>query len=296
MNTDALVRLLRQASATPAHTPAPVVGPYLAKILEYRPTVEAKALAALIEQLRIEPKLDLFDDKMQMITTAEQSFGHAVSYDVLATWLVWRTLNVGAQTAVDDLVTYVEASEIPCVEVLAIAGLEVEEAVELGSGVWLVPMADVPDSLEKWQVTEPVGFLGMGLLSHVGQVPAQSALTLKCASPKLHLRKDEDTPRPSSVRTGPNLFDLCFLLTLIGPSAPVPVALWISADVSVPCTNTGSGMSQPILEGRSGPVSKISSQQTARVNELYLAFAKLSDDERRHLLIALSRLNLALRR
>jgi hypothetical protein len=85
------------------------------------------SLRQLVQALRAEPMLDIFNNKLQVLPD------HATRWQItnLAEWLIRRALDDGASRAVADLNRYVEAAQLPFTMVLCIKGLEVNTRCDL---------------------------------------------------------------------------------------------------------------------------------------------------------------------
>lgn len=293
LDSERIAELIREAVAKSDPIVIPEL-PGLPRIIYHGRQTDPGAKAALVSKISGESELNIFDQHSQMIVMPlGGASGSTVSFEMLAEWLIWRGSEVGPDQVVDELQRYVENPDFPCTDILAIAGLETTFQIDVGDNIKLLPFSEVPDSLWKAGLEKIPAPLPLQNL-----VIARSALTQDYRSPKYHrsLEPDDQTPMPT-LPDMPNLVDVCYLITLAGPGAPVPIARWQAPALSVPCTNMGAGGAQPLLEGVVGPVTKVESEEDIdRIHRLYASFSQFGDNEKSALRIPLSRLNSALRR
>jgi len=116
----------------------------LALIL-HKPERAHPSVGQLLEALRAQPSLAIFDGKMQVL--ANQAMRMEISN--LAAWLIRRGRDVGSVRAVADLQRYLEVTEIPFSMTFGLTGLKVDRQCDLGCEIVLVPWDNLPDSYHK---------------------------------------------------------------------------------------------------------------------------------------------------
>lgn len=243
----------------------------------------------LVSKLREEEDLRLFDGGVMLVSSG----GFRMQLTLLAQWLIAQALHSNPQEVVERLDTYLSLDHNPAWEIVAIAGLELERPVELIDEIRLVPFDHLPRS----EVTDglsgvPSVIAPSPLVPDRRQTPAAALIAPRKQKPKLALEFPE-TPEVSSL--GTTMFEICHVLTLIGPSAPIPIAHWVYLEDWIPLATSGSGLAVLLHEVPSKrPVSITDSEETIR--DLVQAYFRLSPSVREKLKTPLTRLNLALRR
>jgi len=284
MDEGRLLAVLQEAIAhSKVETPAGVVHPLIQYMKSHIPKIEPGAESKLLEVIRSEGELQIFDNRMQrFLSTASR-----VTHELLVQWLVARGREVGAARTVEDIKRYLAEQEIPIVEVAVLAGIEVPETVDLGGGIRLVPFSEVPESLAKISLTQnPYDFLMRRRHS--------AALLCTSLSPKYHAEGDNpEIPYVEGRRR--DLHEACMILTLAGPSAPIIVASWTTPEAWVPC-GPGGGWSSLGLQFGAPTTTLIPAEKFAYVREVHELYTLLSQEVKQTLRIPIERLNQAIRR
>ena len=99
------------------------------------------SMVALIEALRKEPELEIFNNKALVIAGVKRLF----NYTNLASWLINRSLEIKIDQTLEDLATYLKAKEFQCDQVLAFYGLDLDQPADLGEGISLLPWEHLPE-------------------------------------------------------------------------------------------------------------------------------------------------------
>jgi hypothetical protein len=76
-------------------------------------------------------------------------FGHTVSLDRLAQWLIYRAGVIGPGTAVNEAKEFVESNEAEMLNVLALGGIRPSTDVLLAQGMELMPLDGLPPSPQR---------------------------------------------------------------------------------------------------------------------------------------------------
>lgn len=133
---DAVTDAIRFAKSDDRERPA------LPLLLHYAETGNldgAHPTAKLLNALQADARLSIFAGRMQVVP------GHAarVEYSTLAGWLIRRGMEVGAANAILDLERYLVTESIEYQLIVAVDGLEVETALEVGP-YHIVPWLALP--------------------------------------------------------------------------------------------------------------------------------------------------------
>ena len=126
--------------------------------------------------------LEIFDRNSQC------AIGHPLEVDhlFLLRWLISRSQQVGVNAALDNLSTYLSATDLELTEVLAIDGFEPTQPLRMASsGIEVVPWSELENTDTKWEV-EVRSFQG-------GPHPS-AAILRRSTVPRLHLRPWEASP------------------------------------------------------------------------------------------------------
>ena len=251
--------------------------------------LSSPALAHFTAVLKAQPDLAIFDGRTQEVGGAGHGIG--VSLHHLATWLVERAIDVGTDQAVADLSQYVDGHHFPVTEAVALAGVIPEHDADLGDGIRLVSISEVPSCIQRDMLVErqadPLAAL---------HTPPSAALLCETRWPVNHsemisFAASNDTSRLAELE------DARRVITLVGPCSPVNVVSWQIVPASVPLANRALTWSMQIDSGYPGtPVRRLTSEDLRRVQELRRMFASAKPKDKDHLRVALDRLNRSLRR
>lgn len=242
-----------------------------------------KSFDELINALTNESELHIFgDDMFQFMKTG---YGRA-SIRQLANWLCKRSEIVGAQTAINNLQLYLETEEIPYFKVVVLAGVTIEKAIVLTDDIELIPFADA--SLLRWKEHISKKYEDL----HENYQP-QVVLRQNSTFRRMH-GKEETVPAFEN-DLFKDLEDIHLCMTIIGPCAPVILGKWIEPDEWVPAVG-GSSASIEQLFNVGGFNSFPSNLDSNKLNSIFQHWAVLPEKEKKHLRIALKRLNAALRK
>ncbi len=96
------------------------------------PRIDPEAKSTLLEAVRAEEELQVFNNRYHHF----MYLGLRLSFENLISWLVTRGHEVGPVRAVEDLKRYLVEEQIIVDEVVALAGIAVDERVDLGEGIW----------------------------------------------------------------------------------------------------------------------------------------------------------------
>ena len=272
MNETRLIAALQEAITHSEIVP-------LLEPLYVTPRIDPGPRAMLLEAVRAEEELQVFNNRLHLF----MYHGERLRFEDLINWLVTRGHEIGPGGAVGDLKRYIGAEQIPFDEVAALAGIAVDEGVDLGKGIFLMPFTDIPDSGQKTSLTT------------TENVPAPSAaLVCKSFSQKYPVR-GRGRRRPGRVGRREELREACTVLTLAGPSTPVFTVSWATPEPWVPSPPVFS-LSGPALEFGAARTTLLPRERYAYAREIHELYAPLEKELKQALRIPIERLNQAMRR
>ncbi len=257
--------------------------------------VGAAAKSELLDLISVQEDLKLFDAS----SLASLAVFTGVSYERLADWLIGRGRAVGAEQAVKDLVRYLEQKEVPVHVVAPLGGVLVEEAIELAAGITLLPLNRVPESQSKAQFLERIRWPGLQVLWRFSS--GYSALICPRFRDKGHPEGESwvllDPPELSEIER--QVVDVCRILTIVGPCAPICLGLWEQTEDWVPCGD-GLYLDKWFWTWRDAEVPhawrKLDAEELAQAKDLFGCYLGLADEVRRAIRVPLDRLNDSIRR
>lgn len=259
------------------------------------PKADPATTREVIEVIRAEEDLKVF-------TTASlqaMAIFASVSHESLADWLIHRGRVVGTEQAVSDLERYLEQEEIPIHVVAPLGGVVVEEVIDLGAAITLLPLDRVPESQAKAYFLERVRWPGHRVLWQFSS-----------AYPALICPRFRDKGHPggeSWVRSDPRelgdiqelMRDVCRALTIVGPCAPICLGLWEQTEEWVPCGDR-LYLDRWFWTWRDAEVAQpwrtFDDKSLAEAKDLFGCYMALAQETRQKLQIPIDRLNESMRR
>jgi len=242
-------------------------------------------MVSLLNVLRAEPELRVFDGMMQIIPGGASR----IEYHTLTDWLIRRATTVGIDQSLQDLQRYIEATELPLELAVALSGLTPGATCDMGRGILFVPWDSLQDSSQKRSVWERC-VMGAPWFLPTG------ALVRTVAIEKLHLHQD-DFPCYAEQHLAPidqtELYDALMCMALVAPCAPHVVGSWVSIPQWAPVY--GGGMLLPQLEGIASS-QPFPPEAAHRARDLFEAFCALPANLKARLRLVMQRLNRAMRR
>ncbi len=228
-----------------------------------------------------------------------------VSLDMLAQWIVAKAIERGPEAAVLSLEQYTASSFTPGYEILALAGVEIQQNYQVTEDITLVPFSALPLSYAKDALDPPLlhpeFLLSIGLspnyaMKYRGQAPKAALIRPIKISPKSY-PLDYSLDDQELFRLDDQLYQVCECMTLIGPSAPLSFAHWTEVDQEVPCSQLlGSGWSEPVHDVMPTHAYKYNETDLNEMGKLASQFLGLSQGTKDKLRVPLLRMNQALRR
>lgn len=94
----------------------------------------------LIQLLEQQQELQCLNERMMISPNS----AHRVTLFALARWLISSSQEQNIQATLSDLKKYLALDYNPTIEILAISGLNMESTIELGNGIFLAPINEVP--------------------------------------------------------------------------------------------------------------------------------------------------------
>src|SRR3972149_2369431 len=204
MNTESLEEKLQKAVSTVQSEKenGKETDPLKAWLSSREPQVNPDALLALVEELKAQPGLSIFDGKMQ----------------------------VGTIKAIQDLERYLNNSEFEYHQILALSGITVKDQLQLANDIKLVPFSSIPNSILKVELSN--------LIIYGLHVIPRSALIRTLQHPRIHLDSEDESSK-NTYNWRREFEDARLCLTLIGPSYSVGLGSWHTLADWVPCRIPG---------------------------------------------------------
>jgi hypothetical protein len=264
-------------------------------------------------------------ERGQVIRTIQELLGHKdVSTTMIYTHVLNRgpALNSGRQStktkskpklfiyntsplespdsAVDWLTKVLQTDKANGLFVTALWGISSTEATELDQGVSLVPLRDIPSSSNlDWLIQDrnhglPAGLARPNMLS----VPEVALIRRVIVEPFIANAHEDQQPRSAEPLSVYHLLDeVRNVLTAVGPSAPIQAVSWFQFDDrDLDDALFGAGRLVRHHEIMPMHYDAVSDFNCAQAVELVRGFYRLEAKLRRRLIVALDRLNLAIRR
>jgi len=239
------------------------------------------SVTALLDCLRKDPELAIFHGRTQIV----RDVGRGVTHVFLAEWLLGRAAVVGANQAVTDLERYLRTERLPYHAIVAVGGIKVDRAYDLGNGMQLVPWKDVVPSRSKRAIDEAEPF-------HRSFYDPDCALVRDVELPRLHVEYTE-TRKHIRFRDLTTEMDMLLCLGLFGPTAPVLLAAWLEAPEWAPMIR--GSLSMPFVEGP-GRATPLPEKDAVEASRLFSTWVGLTEGRKAELRVPMQRLNSAMRR
>lgn len=224
-----------------------------------------------------------------------------ITIELLAKWLTITAHQIGVNTAIDQLHTFLTAKGTPARAILAISGIAPEEEITISGSLKLVPFESLPSSTPKTALA-PL-YLKNEFLIQQGFIPFHPQVNSRY--PKAALVKDieifpkviENFERDINPIDYSELYEACEFLALVKKSTPVPAGSWPELDVSVPCKQVlGSSWSYQTPDVLSNTDTILNTSDWLVISDIYAKFSRLRQKDRDLLRIPFQRLNQARRR
>jgi len=236
----------------------------------------------LLEAIKEIPEFTIFDGKM--FNCGYQS--QRVELMQIVKWLLYSTYRYGVDRTIDNINEYFELDGNPLYEVQLVSGIEVEHEIDLIDNTKLVPFDKIPNC---WQKNR---FSPSSYDFPYSEYCSRAAILRKTkASPKSW---HQDNSPNKQLEVDIQLYDICEILTLVGPSAPCPTYYWTILEEIVPLkAATGfSGGANSI----SYRVYKYKHNDDAFAKDTVNSYLSLNADIKNSLLLSVKRLNMAQRK
>jgi hypothetical protein len=169
-------------------------------------------LKVLLEQIRNETALNIFDGRMQFVGGS----GVRVDYMGLAGWLLRRAAAIGPDQAVANLARYLSSDEIPFSVTWALGGITPQGTGKFGDTLELMPWEQLPDSKSKQDFANQI----FSNFHH-----PSAALVRPLLIPRSQLHPDlSNAPVHPKPQDETDVHDAILCAGLIGPVAPTILA------------------------------------------------------------------------
>ena len=254
-----------------------------------------------------EPEFDfLFKEGLHFFAATHLPSKNPVNVNAIIDHFLSYADVYGAKKTVEDIEKYLNTDKLCGIIVLAICGIYPDEPISINENITLIPYQNIPDSYYKavfdpysvesnFSLPEfPKEFLAMKenpLTKGFDKtrVKPTAALIYSFSGPRLH-------PIENLQQIYSDLKNTCLCLTLIGPSAPTPMAMWGQFDRWVNCwpTSQGSVYTEEFDLINTNNMLLKSSETKEKIATVCHAFLSLSSKQQEKLYIPLTRLNNAL--
>lgn len=245
----------------------------------------------VLKELEKDPRVQALAG--QMIITGTGAMGFHVN--TLAKWYLWAVHEYGQEAAKTNLNSYLNSETVPIVDTLWVLGIEVEEGIHFDNGISIIPIKEMPNSLEK----------ELYLRNDFGI--ASSFSKPKAAIRRLYnVQKIAGPPRSPSVasqmsklrQSAQHLIDTALLLNALDDISCLP---FFSTTYSLPEMPLGIFGSSIVGRGHNHDVygkqfSRLPASKINIINDLINQFSALSFKNRTRMNRVLSRLSQAKRR
>lgn len=278
MNTERLRTALENVAKV--HAALDMTASYMMRLSEpdralRNPATAEPSMLALIEALRNDPELEIFNNKALVIAGVKRLF----TYATLASWLISRTTKI--DETLEDLATYLNAKEFQCDQVLAFYGLDLDQPADLGDGISLLPWERLPESPEK----QMVSFSRTQIIHMISGKP--SALYRSFKTIKRHIKAESDTLSQKEHTPEFELHDALICIGLAMPWRWQILASWVGIPKWVP---TFSPYEPSRSIDQCWP-KKLLPEALAEAKKLFASFHKRDQNTKAHIRLAMERLN-----
>lgn len=213
----------------------------------------------------------------------------------LAEWLLIYSYKTNIQEAISSLNHYLNSSFTDAYVVFAISGLYVQNKIKITNEIDLIPFDQLPPSHMKEELSPQILQQGVIFMSPAvnNYRPPSAALIKKVQiQPKYYLQGKEQISKKIDRS---DLIELCIFLTIHDKATPLNSVSWIELEKNVPCKNKlENSVSLPSYI--KSAKEDVSFYHWFEYEDLYIQFIKLSEKNKKHLLIPLERLNIARQR
>lgn len=257
-------------------------------------------VAQLLQTLEQQQELQRFNEQ---IFVKPDSAARTTLF-ALARWLIDRSHDQNIQATLSDLKKYLSLDYNPTIEILAISGLTLDATVELGNGIWLAPINDVPSKNVRNALARkiigsdpdadrPYSPLAVWM---EGRKPPTAALYCHShVNPQIIA--EQDLINHKWISRSDDLHDACACLSLIGPSAPRPLVYWSELETWVPLRgDMGNGYSFVPPEVVYTTTHNFSSDYLHDAKQLYAEYVECPSAIRTRLHVPITRLTQAIGR
>ena len=196
-----------------------------------------------------------------------------------------RAAEVGCETVIEDLYRYLNTDEILFRKIMVLAGVKTDRPLRLENNIELIPFEALPPSVWKTSIRDSFG------KSWENYKPTV-ALQQRFCRPRKHLHR-HSPPEYTAEAEFQDLEDVRLCMTVLGSYAPLWLGSWIQSEDWVPNL---ANMAHLPERFNAGNYPRAIGDQWDGLDTLHRRWYALDPKKKRHLRIALSRLNAALRR
>lgn len=244
---------------------------------------------SVVKSLNEDPRVIALQDKMISQGSQAQRF----EVKDLAMWFLWCANEYGLDEAKGYLESFLNSEEIDVICTLWVIGIEVDEPIIIGDRYVIQPIKDMPDSRDKER------FLQVDFRTTGPRTPMpKCAITTQCRVKKAI---DADMPPSTEIdkefwKENHQLHDITMLLNALKGVSSLPYYSTTYVDGTIPPGPFGgSGGSSPIYDVIHSGLTKITSDSSALINELFDKYLSRDKAERERIQRILFRLSQAKR-
>lgn len=253
---------------------------------------QPSTLQALVQELDKEAELAVFAGGA---IASKSGVAAHLTLDGLAHWLLAQARKYDSETTVRRLVEFLSGEYRDTLQILALAGITVEEKLDVTQDISLIPFSSLPRSYVSDYFSSSRDTAGIAR-----PLPPTAALVMEHAD-SIQLFPDYQQPHgrftEDELLTDELLSETARCLTLVGPSSPTPVVHWFQASnpERVPVGADLSSGSR-YFAGEISPSTTVMRSSGEDIRELVERYLALEASLKKKLAVPVQRLNRALKR
>ncbi|MCA9499604.1 MAG: hypothetical protein KC588_10460, partial [Nitrospira sp.] len=176
----------------------------------------------------------------------------------LAIWYLWAAHEFGSTVAERNLNKFLDSERIPVINILWVLGIEVDETIELGNGIRIISIKEMPDSPEKEHFLKEEIFDRYRFLNDLPMPKA--AITYTCEVKKITNPESYDREKDNHFVTFSSLlYDVALLLNTVNGISCIPFYSTSYSSREMPmgmfCGRSGSAPRHEIWGSKSSKLS-----------------------------------------
>ena len=261
----------------------------------YFELIRDPASAKILAEIKNDPRVKLLDTHL-----ISHGNGHSIfNAEHLGAWFLWACHKYGLDSAKHNLNKFLDLKKVPIIVTTWVVGIQVEETVELENGVRIVPIENMPDSIDKEK------FL-MRRMNNFGEsyIPQpMTAVTHICEIKKSFSQKESREREKRTIKNDPLMKShelINKVIILLNAIDSVSCISYWSTGYKNPETPMGmlggSGGSTIIYDMLGHSSSKLNVSSANEINSILIAYDELPSANQARINRALFRLSQAKRR